>query len=403
MKNIAQLQQERADLVAQARYINDKAEAESRSLTESENQEFDGRMDEVDAIQETIQRRQKLDDLKGEMDTVAERRTSFDPVSDVVSPDMATEKPTGTKQYRDAFRSFLKRGYGGLTNAENRALEVGVAAQGGNIVDDDMMQGIVDQADQSSFVRGLSRVFTVNSDLKIPTETTKVAAAIVAEEGAYGETDPAFGQVTLSSYKLATLVKASEELVRDAEFDLGGWLASAFGRAFGFAEDDYFLTGTGSSQPTGVINASGIGAVTAASATAITSDEVIDTLYAMAPEYRNGNMAWFCHNSTVKALRKLKDGNNAYHWVPGFGGAPDSLLGWPIYANSNMPEMTASNKTLAVCNFDYFYIADRGSLVMQRLNELYAGNGYIGFRAYRRFDGALTQGGAAARLIQAAS
>ena len=401
MNNNNTRRENRAKLVAEARQILDNASNETRDLAADEQERVDRIFADVDRLADEIRAEDRVANLETEMATIAERRTLNNPV---VSETAADSKPVNlrsTPEYRDAFNGWLRSG----NPTELRALSIGTAADGGNIVDDEMAGAIVEQADQISWVRGISNVVTTNSDLKIPVESTKLAADIVAEGGAYsgGSTDPQFSQTTLASYKLASEVKVAEELLFDSEFDLAAYLSRGMGRAFGLAEQKFVLTGSGSSQPTGVINTSSVTSVAAAGETAITSDEVIDVFYSVASEYRVGDRcAWFLNDSTAKLLRQLKDGNNQYLWQPGLMmGQPDMLLGHPVYTDSNMPAAATGNKSLCFANFDYVTIVDRGQIAVQRLNELFASTGQVGFRAYRRFDSALTQSGAAAILTQA--
>lgn len=386
-------------LVTQARNILNGAEAEGRSITADEEQSFDAIMADADSMSAAIERESRLNGFDADLAETRTRITKFEPSMGMNTVAVDDAGTAASASYRSALNTYLRYG----DRHELRALEVGTASEGGNIVDDKMAAQIVQKADEMSFVRGLSRVITTSSDMKIPVESTAVTAAIVAEEGAVGETDPAFGSTTLASYKFSCLVKCSIELLQDAEFDLSSYLAESFGRAFGKAEDQYFLAGTGSGQPTGVVSTSGVGATTAASATAITADEVIDVYHALSNEYRRGeSLAWAAADATLKIIRKLKDGDNQYLWQPGLQmGQPDMLLGIPVYANSNMPAATTGLKSLCVANYDYFYIADRGSVGVQRLDELYAGNGQIGFIATKRMDGALVQGAAGSVLTMA--
>ena len=232
-----------------------------------------------------------------------------------------------------------------------------------------------------------------------------MVATIIAEEGSFssGTTDPAWSQITLGSYKLGGNVLVSEELLFDSSYDVQATLARSFGRSFALGEDQYCLTGTGSGQPTGIFTEAGTGSVTAAAVAAVTTDELMDLYHTVAPEYRVGTKcAWVMHDSTAKAIRQLKDSNNQYLWQPGLAaGQPDSLLGRPVYLNSNVAELATGNKTIAFCNFDYFTIVDRGAIAVQRLDELYANTGQIGFRGYKRFDARLGQDAACGILTMA--
>ena len=96
------------------------------------------------------------------------------------------------------------------------------------------------------------------------------------------------------------------------------------------------------------------------------------------------------NDSTIKAIRQLKDLNGMYMWQPGLKeGQPDTLIGNPIYASSYMPEIGAGNKPLIFGDLSYYWIADRQGRTFQRLNELYAATGQVGFRTFQRVDGKL--------------
>jgi HK97 family phage major capsid protein len=97
------------------------------------------------------------------------------------------------------------------------------------------------------------------------------------------------------------------------------------------------------------------------------------------------------NDDTVKAIRKLKDGNGQYIWQPAVQeGAPDRILGRPIYTSTFMPTMAAGAKAVAFGDFSYYWIADRQSRTFQRLNEMFATTGQVGFIATQRIDGKLT-------------
>ena len=145
---------------------------------------------------------------------------------------------------------------------------------------------------------------------------------------------------------------------------------------------------------------SGLGK-TAAGAAAITSDELIDLYHAVPRMYRMRGV-WLMADATVKLVRKLKDGDQQYMWQPGLqAGQPDMLLGKPLITSTAMPAATTGLKSVVFGDLSGYTIADRQGTVLQRLNELYAGNGQVGFRAYRRMDGDTVDATGIKHLIQA--
>lgn len=211
------------------------------------------------------------------------------------------------------------------------------------------------------------------------------------EEGAITESDDAFNQVSIGAYKLGTLIKVSNELLNDSVFNLEQYISKEFARRIGNKEEDAFFNGDGSGKPVGIFHSTGgaqVG-VTAASTSAITADEVIDLFYSLGAPYRK-NAVWVVNDATVKAIRKLKDGNGNYLWQPALtSGTPDTLLGRPVKTSAYVPTIASGAKVIAFGDFGYYWIADRQGRVFKKLSELYAATDQTGFVATQRVDGKL--------------
>ena len=96
------------------------------------------------------------------------------------------------------------------------------------------------------------------------------------------------------------------------------------------------------------------------------------------------------NDSTVKAIRKLKDNQGQYLWQPSLtAGTPDTILNRPFYTSTFMPTIAAGAKAIVFGDMNYYWIADREGRKFQRLNELYAPTGQVGFLASQRVDGKL--------------
>ena len=79
-------------------------------------------------------------------------------------------------------------------------------------------------------------------------------------------------------------------------------------------------------------------------------------------------------------------------WQPGLKeGQPDTLLNYRLVTSPFMPEIAAGNKVILFGDFKSYWIADRQGRSFQRLNELYASTGQVGFRATQRVDGRLVE------------
>lgn len=286
------------------------------------------------------------------------------------------------------------------------ALQVGTDSEGGFLVPDEFERTLVEALEEQNIFRSLAHVIQTSSgDRKIPVVASKGTASWVDEEGAIPESDDSFGQVSIGAYKLGTMIKVSEELLNDSVFDLEAYISREFARRIGNKEEEAFFSGDGKGKPLGVLAATG-GAetgVTAASATAFTVDEVFDLFYALKAPYRK-SAVFLMNDSSVKALRKMKDGNGQYLWQPSLtAGAPDTLLGRPVHTSAYMPAMTAGAKSILFGDLSYYWVADRQGRSFRRLGELFAPTGQVGFLATQRVDGKLILPEAVQVLQQKAS
>lgn len=295
-----------------------------------------------------------------------------------------------TDSYKHAFWDAMRLNASPME--VRNALSEGVDSEGGYLVPDEFERTLVQSLSDQNVLRGLAKVIqTTSGDRKIPVVSTHGTAAWLDEGKPYTESDEAFSQVTLSAFKLGTFLKISEELLNDAAFNVEQYLASEFARRIGAAEEEAFLVGDGVGKPTGIFAKTGGGdkGVTTAKATDISADELIDLHYSLRAPYRK-NAVWVMNDSTVKTVRKLKDGNGQYLWQPSLtAGTPDMVLGRPVHTSTFVPEIKAGASTVAFGDLAYYWIADRQGRSFKRLNELFATSGQVGFLASQRLDGKL--------------
>lgn len=311
------------------------------------------------------------------------------------------EKLTAEK----AFKAYLHRGE--QSDAAIKAtLNETTDGQGGYAVPTQFANEIVLPLADASILRAAgARVIalTGTDSFRLPSLTFSAAAVLKAESAGYSQSEPTMGEVEFNPYKYTKLSKVTEELVADSRFDVWGQILQPdWTQAFAAAENGAFTTGTGTGQPQGVVVGSALG-VTAASATAITADEVIDLVHSVGYLYRS-RAKFMMHDTTLRELRQLKDGEGRYLWSidGGLNGSPTgSLLGYPVITNNSMAEIATGNKTVLFGDFSYYVVADWAGVGMQRLDELYAGTGEVGFRGYRRLDGNVILSAAIKHLIQA--
>ena len=405
MNPITDLRQKRAALVEKQRSIVDAADAESRALTAEEAQEYDNINVEFDAISDEIKTLERSEAIRSELRSREDGMERHVETRDLRQPinTGSDQRPTASEEYRGAYNSYLRQGRNALFAEELRALQVGTDSEGGYTVPDEFNRQLVEALYDVNVMRPLCTIIqSSNGTMDIPVVSSQGAAAWTAEEAAYNDSDDAFSVVQLSAYKLSRIIKVSEELLNDSAFNLQSYLAGSFANAFGGAEETAFVTGAGSTKPTGITVSAGTG-VTTAAATALTADEIIGLYHSLARQYRS-RATFMMNDSTALVLRKLKDGDNQYLWQPGLQASePDMLLGKPVAISHDMASIAASAKSVLFADFSYYWIADRAGRVFNRLNELYAATGQIGFKASQRVDGKLTLAAAAKMIVQKSS
>ena len=150
----------------------------------------------------------------------------------------------------------------------------------------------------------------------------------------------------------------------------------------------------------GIVTNSAAG-VTAASATAVTADEIIDLVHSVDPAYRVGNAAFMMNDSTLAAVRKLKDGDGNYLWQMGNyqAGVPQNLLGYNVVVNQDMDSIATAKKTILFGDMSYFYVRKVGQPAIYVARERFAPD--FGILGYIRFDGVLSNTAAIKHLVQA--
>ena len=385
MNKILELREKRAKLWDSTKAFLDSRRNENGLLSAEDTVTYEKMEADVVSLGKEIDRleRQAVLDLELSKPTTTA-------ITNKPSQHQETEK-TGraSSEYKAAFWKAMKNK--NSFDVQN-ALQVGTDSEGGYLVPDEFERTLVEALEEENLFRQLAKVITTSSgDKKIPVVSSKGTASWVDEEGAIPESDDVFGQVIIGAYKLATMIKVSEELLNDSVFNLEQYIAREFARRIGAKEEEAFFVGNGTGKPTGIFNATGGASpgVTTASTTALTFDEIVDLFYSLRLPYRK-NAVFVANDSTVKAIRKLKDGNGQYLWQPSVRlGEPDTLLNRPLKTSAYVPEIAAAAKTIAFGDFSYYWVADRQGRAFQRLNELYAANGQVGFKATQRVDGKL--------------
>ena len=382
--------------ITELRDKRNKAWEAAKAFVETKR-DADGLMTAEDAAT-YAQMEQKVQDYSTEIDRM-ERQEAMDrqlnaPTSTPITGKPATAKvETKSGRAADTYKASFWNQMRNKTSVEVRnALSVGVDADGGYLVPDTYEKTLIQALNDTMVVRKLAHTFVTACGVhKIPVVTSHGTANWVEESGEIPETSETFGQQHIGAHKLTALIKISEELLNDSAFDLEEYFQKEFTKRILNAEEVAFITGDGNGKPTGLLDAD-TGAevgVTAASATEITADDVINLYYSLRAPYRS-KAVWLLNDSTVNALRLLKDKNGQYLWQSSLKeGTPDMLMGRPVYTSTAFPSIGAGQKAVAFGDLSYYWIGDREGITFRRLNELYAAKGQVGFLATKRVDAKL--------------
>ena len=386
MNQILDMREKRVTLWNAAKAFLDSRRTEDGTLSAEDAGTYEKMEADVIRMGKEIERLERQEVLDLEFD----RPTSRPLTSTPETLKDKTKAGRASDEYKNAFWHSMRDK--SVSFEVLNALQVGSDSEGGHLVPDEYERTLVEALQEENIFRRFAHLIRTSSgDRKIPVVTSKGTASWIEEEAPYQESDDAFGATTIGAYKLATMIKVSDELLNDSVFDIAGYIAKEFSRRIGSAEEEAFITGNGSGKPTGLLHAT-LGAqlgVTAASATAITFDEVMDLYYSLRSPYRR-QAVFLMNDSTVKALRKLKNGAGDYIWQPSItSGTPDKILNCPVYTSGFVPAIASATKSIIFGDMDYYWIADREGRKFKRLNELYAPTGQVGFLASQRVDGKL--------------
>ena len=384
-----------------------RAEADGRELSAEENESFERSHGDVMRLTREIDNRTAAEDMERRL-SGAQPEPELRRGGNGAVPD----RREGVTQYEIAFNRYLRGGMRALDNhqaqaltsqlvdwsttpaagVEQRALTV-TTTGGGYLVPAEYLADLVRRQLAFGAVQRVARTINTESGapLSFPTvDDTGNSGAILAINTQVSEQDVAFGTIALGAFMYTSkLIRVPFQLLMDSAFDLDDYLRGILAERIARILNVHFTTGAGTTEPVGLVTG-GTSGVTAASATAVTSDEIISLVHSVNSAYRNSGRARFMMTDTaLAAIRKLKATTNEYLWQPSMqAGVPDTLFGYPIEINDQMPAMTTGLKPIAFGDFfEGYLIRQVRGFSLLRLEERYADYLQVGFLGYARYDG----------------
>ncbi|MGN0278688.1 MAG: phage major capsid protein [Lachnospiraceae bacterium] len=324
---------------------------------------------------ERLARQQAIDDKLAQ--------ATSKPITMQPNAQMETERAKPFRErteYKNAMIDALRTNFRKISDV----LQEGVDADGGYLVPVEYDNRLIEVLKEENIMRGLATRITTSGEHKINIAATTPAALWVEEGGALTFGDATFDQKFVDSHKLHVAIKVTEELLYDSAFDLEKYIITQFGKALANAEEDAFLNGDGKGKPYGIFDAATGGESAGTLSADIKADDIFDLIYKLKRPYRKG-ASFIMNDKTIAQIRKLKDNNGQFLWQPSLvAGEPDQIAGYTVRTSAYAPE-----NAIAFGDYSYYNIADRGARSFKTLNELFAGNGMVGFVAKERVDGLL--------------
>lgn len=299
-------------------------------------------------------------------------------------------------EYGKAFRNYLRKGMdAGLEALQTKALSVGSDPDGGYLVTPTMSNNIVTAVFETSPMRQVASVETISTDsLELIDDHDQAAAGWTSETATISESStPTLAKRNIPTHQLYAQPKATQKLVDDSAIDIESWLSNKIADIFSRKENTAFISGNGVGQPRGILtyaagtNWGQIQQVNSGTSATVTADSIINLFYSLKDAYTK-RASFFMNRTTVQAVRLLKQTTtNNYLWQPGLAtGAPDTLMGVPVYMAADMPVAAANSLSIAVADFKAAYqIVDRKGITI--LRDPFTEKPFVKFYATKRVGG----------------
>lgn len=300
-------------------------------------------------------------------------------------------------EYKQRFIAQCREGFRVVDNI----LQTSPGVQGGYLIPSEMHSEIITKLTEENIFRQISRVIQTQSEHKLAIQTTPPTASFIAEGQSINMSTEGFSQRAINAYKLAAGVSVTNELLFDSAYDLETHLNIEFAKSIASEEERALVVGTGNGEPCGILthiaNYPNM-QLQSSSANAITSDDIINLVYSLPRPYRK-NACFITNDSTLAAIRKLKDSTQNYLWTPNLtADEPSQLLGYRVFTSAYMPNISSGEMPVLFGDFSKLIIGMRGNLVFKPLRELHALQDLTSFLMIERFDSVLSDDSAVKAL-----
>lgn len=369
MNNLKALIEKRDELQKKMDDLVNKADQETRAMTEDEVSEFDNSEKEIRAIDETLDRDERA------------RRVEKKQLSPAAEERAAVEE----KEFSDYILGKITEMRAGEQNVD--------MANNGAIIPVTIANRIIKAVKDRCPILARATVYNVKGTLKVPVwgkanTSHDIAVGYQTEFTEITADSGKFTSVDLGGYLAGALTLIGRSVENNGAFSVVDFIVNQMAEEIATWLEGQLLVGTGSSAAQGATNTST--SLAAASSTAITADELID-LQAMVKQTYQANACWIMNSSTFTAVKKLKDGNNRYLLQDDVSGEfPYRLLGKPVFLSDNMPAIAAGAKVVLYGDCSGLSVNFRENISIEVLREKYATQHAIGVVSWFEFDSKVT-------------
>ena len=284
------------------------------------------------------------------------------------------------------------------------AMSTTTGSEGGFTVATEVARTLMDALKAFGGMRQVATVIQTAGfgDLNYPTsDGTAEVGEQIAQNVTATAADPTFGVVAVTAWKYSSkIVAVPFELLQDAAIDIEAMVRRRLIQRLGRITNTKFTIGVGTTEPRGVVVAAALGKTGATGQTlTVIFDDLVDLIHSVDPAYRElGNSRWMMADSSLKVIRKLKDTAGRPIFLPGYDGLgramPDTVLGYPVQINQDVPVMAANAKSILFGDFSFYVVRDVMAAQLFRFEDsAYAKLGQVGFLMWMRSGGNYTDVG----------
>lgn len=373
MSEFIKSQQEvRANLTEQIREVIDLADSEKRGLSAEELQKIDRIEDDIRRSDEAIAVATRNEERAVEASAAAKGFQIAEPVTERSSSDILREIAATRGAHTFERRTMVPSSDTVPVSFFDQVFDVAR-----------LVGPMLDVGNRINTASG--------EDITIPTLTQYSTATLKAAGSAIDESEPTYSSITLGAYKYGLLIPVANELIADAGFDISSHLANQAGNGLGFAVNAALTTGTGSSQPNGVVTAAGSGVTGGTGVTGgFTADNLIDLQYTLDGAARRlPGVAYMAAGATIGAMRKLKDDAGQYLYQTNVG-TPDSFAGYNVIENPGMAALATGAKSVLFGHLPSYQVRVAGGVQVATSTDYAFNTDSTVFRVMMRVDGDLT-------------